>query len=102
MNENEDERHEDSSQQASESGDGTNTVTALRFLLIGMGIGAGVALLFAPMSGHEARDAIRQGCRNALDGISDQTRNLRDRGSNLLGFNRRKLASGDYERGAGI
>lgn len=66
--------------------------SAVMLLLIGMGVGAAVALLLAPMSGREMRDTIRRGCSRALDGISEQTRNLRDRGSNLLGFNRRKAA----------
>ncbi|HEY6972487.1 MAG TPA: YtxH domain-containing protein [Candidatus Angelobacter sp.] len=63
---------------------------AIAFLLIGMGIGAAAALLLAPMSGADCREAIRRGYRSTLDSISEQTRNLRERGSNLLGFNRRK------------
>jgi gas vesicle protein len=76
---------------------GPDTAAAMRFLLIGMGIGAAIALLITPVSGSELRSAIGQGCRNAFDGISEQTRNLRDRGSNLLGFSRRKAASGVQE-----
>lgn len=76
--------------------------SAITFLLIGMGVGTAVALLLAPMSGREMRDTIRQGCRQAFDGISEQTRNLRDRGSNLLGFGRRKAAGSKYERGTRI
>ena len=97
---NEYERYEENSQQSSEAGR-NNARVAVKFLLIGMGVGAATALLFAPMSGREVRSAIGNGCRTALNGLTQQTRNLRDRGSNLLGFNRRK-ASGEYEQGAGI
>ena len=85
------EHYGDHTQQSSgtvpERGGGVN---AVKFLLIGAGIGAAAALLFTPMSGRECREAIRKGYRNALDGISEQTRNLRERGSNLLGFRRKK------------
>ena len=63
---------------------------AIAFLLIGMGVGAAAAILLAPMSGAECREAIRRGYRSTLEGISERTRNLRERGSNLLGFNKRK------------
>ena len=63
---------------------------AIAFLLIGMGVGAAAAILLAPMSGAECREAHRRGYRSTLEGISERTRNLRERGSNLLGFNKRK------------
>ena len=63
---------------------------AIAFLLIGMGVGAAAALLLAPMSGADCREAIRRGYHSTLEGISDRTRDLRERGSNLLGFNRKK------------
>ena len=85
------ERYGDYNQQSSgnvaEKGSGAN---AVKFLLIGVGIGAAAALLFTPVSGRECRETIRKGYRNALDSISEQTRNLRERGSNLLGFSRKK------------
>lgn len=84
---NDHEHYGDATQETTGQG---NIGTAIKFLFIGLGIGAAAALLFAPMSGRDAREAIRDGCRNALEGISEQTRNLRDRGSNLLGFIRRK------------
>ena len=96
---NEYERYGEYSQKNIEEAGQTNAGTAAKFLLIGMGIGAAVALLASPASGNEIRNAIGRGFRNAFDGISEQTRNLRNRGSNLLGFNRRKVASGEYEPG---
>ena len=85
------ERYGDYTQQNSgavqEKGSGAS---AVKFLLIGVGVGAAVALLFTPMSGRDLREAIGHGCRSAFNGISEQTRNLRERGSNLLGFIRRK------------
>jgi gas vesicle protein len=41
--------------------------SSLAFLLVGMGIGAGLAILFAPKSGREARKYI---ARRAEDGKS--------------------------------
>jgi len=87
---NEYQRYEDYSQKLNEAGSKADVGRAITFLLIGVGVGAAAALLFAPMSGHDLRDTIGNGCRRAVDGLSEQTRNLRERGSNLLGFNRRK------------
>jgi gas vesicle protein len=78
----------DYSEQKQGDSKGTGVGTALTFLLVGMGIGAAVALLFTPMSGRELRGSIGRGFHSALDGISQQTQKLRERGSNLLGFNR--------------
>jgi hypothetical protein len=97
---NEYERYGEYAEPNIESSSRVNAAPAVTFLLIGMGIGAAVALLLTPMRGRELRNAIGQGCRTAFDGISEQTRSLRDHGSNLLGFNRRRPASGEYERGA--
>jgi hypothetical protein len=62
------------------------------WLLIGIGIGAGAALLLTPVSGKDLRGAITHGCRRTLEGISGGisrgTQELRQRGSNLLNFNR--------------
>ena len=73
-----------------EPGGNAGAGRAIAFLLIGIGVGAAAALLLAPMSGADCREAIRRGYHSTLDGISEQTRNLRERGSNLLGINKRK------------
>ena len=88
------ERYGDYAQRSGEARPGPNAGRAITFLLIGIGIGAAATLLLTPMSGADCREAIRRGYRSALEGITEQTRNLRDRGSNLLGFNRRKRAKG--------
>jgi hypothetical protein len=85
---NEYEGYGDNSQQAPETSSGRGAGTALTFLLIGVGIGAAAALLFTPMSGSELRGTIGRGYRSTLDGISHGTQRIRERGSNLLGFNR--------------
>jgi YtxH-like protein len=91
---NEYERYGDYTQTHTDQGAGGPGVgKAVTFLLIGVGIGAAAALLLAPMSGADCREAIRRGYRSTVEGISEQTRNLRERGSNLLGFNRRKRAN---------
>jgi gas vesicle protein len=87
---NEYERYGDYSQQSPEASGGRGTGTALTFLLIGMGVGAAAALLFTPISGSELRGNISRGYRSTLDGISQGTQRLREHGSNLLGFNRRR------------
>ncbi|HEV2988430.1 MAG TPA: YtxH domain-containing protein [Candidatus Angelobacter sp.] len=84
---NEHEHHGDYSQQAQETSS-RSTGTALAFLLIGVGVGAAAALLLTPMSGRELRGTISRGYRSTLDGISEGTQRLRERGSSLLGFNR--------------
>ncbi len=76
----------------------TGAGNPLKLLLIGMGIGAAVALLVTPVKGSELRNALGRGFRSAFEGISEQTRNLRSRGSNLLGFTRRRAAGGEYEQ----
>ena len=91
---NEYERYGDHSQQGGDQiSTKTDKLTAVKFLVLGMGIGAAVALLFAPMSGADCREAIRKGYRSTLDGISEQTRNLREKGSNLLGFGKKASSS---------
>lgn len=87
---NEYQRYEDYSLDVDEVDSTSNVGRTITFFLIGMGVGAAAALLFTPMSGRDLRGAIGNGCRRAVDGISEQTRNLRERGSNLLGFKRRK------------
>jgi len=84
------ERYGDTQQRSGTVPERGGAGNAVKFLLIGAGIGAAVALLFTPMSGRECRETIRKGYRNALDSISEQTRNLRERGSNLLRFGRKK------------
>jgi len=91
---NEYERYGDYTQQRTDSAGSSGAGRAVVFLLIGIGIGAAAAVLLTPVSGVECREGIRKGYRNALDGISQQTRSLRERGSNLLGFVRRKVANG--------
>lgn len=66
----------------------SNPASPITWLLVGMGIGAGIALLFAPTSGRELRCAIGHGCQSTLNGISRGTRELRQRGANLLNFRR--------------
>ena len=87
---NEYERYGDYSQQTPETSSGRSAGKALTFLLIGAGIGAAAALLFTPVSGSELRGTISRGYRSTLDGISQGTQRLRERSSNLLGFNRRR------------
>jgi hypothetical protein len=85
-------RYGDYSQQGPEA-EGSSNTHAVKFLLLGMGIGAGVALLLSPRSGTEIRRSIRSSLSNALSGISEGSHNLRERGSNLLGFTRREAGT---------
>jgi hypothetical protein len=96
---NEYERYGDYTEQKTRSNAGTNAGSALRFFVIGLGVGAAVTLLLSPMSGNELRNAIREGFGHAFEGINRRTRSLRDRGSNLLGFNRPRKAVGSEGEG---
>jgi gas vesicle protein len=66
--------------------------TTITWLLVGIGIGAGVALLLTPASGSQVRSAVARGYRRTLDGITRGTRELRQRGSNLLSINRSRIS----------
>lgn len=66
------------------------TSNALGWLLLGMGIGASVALLLTPSTGRELRSALASGYRRTISGVSRGTRQLRQHGSNLLAFTRRR------------
>jgi len=81
-------RYEEPGWRPGEDDSQIGTGSPITWLLVGVGIGASVALLFAPTSGRELRCAIGRGCRRTLDGISRGTQELRQRGSNLLNFNR--------------
>ena len=52
-------------------------------VLAGLAIGAGVALLFAPRSGEEVRDAIGRRYRRTIEGLSERANDLRDRANDL-------------------
>ncbi len=73
--------------------------TTMAFVMVGMGIGAVLALLFTPRSGQELRSSIGRGYRRTVDGVTERTRDLRERGSNLLGFTRGKDQERQYGQG---
>ena len=52
-------------------------------LLVGAAIGFGMGLLFAPVSGEEARSAIRERARDVRDRISDAAARATRSGSSL-------------------
>ena len=61
---------------------GTNimkTTERVGWLLIGAGIGAGIALLYAPVSGQETRKLIRRKAEDARDTIVETGGQVRDR-----------------------
>ena len=70
------------------AGGGSTTGTAFTFLLIGAVVGAAVALLFSPAKGGEVRSAISRGYRKTVDGVTERTKDLRERGSKFLGIDR--------------
>ena len=63
---------------------------ALGWLLLGIGVGATVALLLTPSTGRELRSALASGYRRTINGMSRGTQQLRQHGSNLLSFTRRR------------
>jgi gas vesicle protein len=52
-------------------------------VLAGIAIGAGVALLFAPKTGEEVRDAIGRSYRKTIEGLSERANDLRERANDL-------------------
>jgi YtxH-like protein len=91
-------RYGDYSQQRQE-GTGAGAGTVITFLLLGAGIGAALACLFTPKSGRELRGAIGRGYQRTVEGVSERTKELRQRGGNLLGFNRRTELEKQYGQG---
>lgn len=49
------------------------------YFLAGMGLGAIVALLFAPRSGEETREYLRERAEEGLDTVKRRARDLRER-----------------------
>ena len=98
---NEYQRYGDYSQQRREEpgGVGAGAGAIITSLLVGAGIGAALACLFTPRRGSELRGAIGRGYRKTVDGVSQRTRELRERGSNLLGFERGTEAEKQYGQG---
>jgi gas vesicle protein len=92
-------RYGDYSQQAQEQSSAAGAGRLITFLLIGAGIGAGVALLLAPKSGEDLRDTITRRYRSTVDHVSARTRDLRERGSNLLGFTREAQEERQFRQG---
>jgi gas vesicle protein len=79
-----------------DSGHGVGSL--ISFLLIGVGVGMALAALLTPQSGRELRGAIGRRYRRTVEGISEHTQDLRERGSNLLGINRGKTET-QYRQG---
>lgn len=66
--------------------------TAITFLFIGLGIGAMSALLFAPRSGKQMRKMLRRRYEDAVENLSDQASELRDRGAEWASTAKEKVA----------
>jgi hypothetical protein len=96
---NEYQRYGDYSQQSREESGGVGAGAIIAFVLVGAGIGAALACLFTPRSGSDLRGAIGRGYRKTVDGVSQRTRELRERGSNLLGFERGAETERQYGQG---
>ena len=97
---NEYQRYGDYSQQDGRSS-GAGVGSIITSILIGAGVGAALACLLTPKSGSELRGAIGRGYRRTVNGVSERTRQLRDRGSNLLGFNREPATEVEKHYGQG-
>jgi gas vesicle protein len=91
-------RYGDYSQQGYERG-GAGVGTIVTFLLVGVGIGAALASLLTPKSGSELRGAIGRGYRRTVEGVTERTKELRERGGTLLGFNRKSETERRYGQG---
>jgi gas vesicle protein len=54
------------------------TSERIAWLLIGVAAGAGIALLYAPMSGRDTRKFIRRKAEDTRDTVVDKTGQIRD------------------------
>lgn len=61
-----------------------NFARDIALIVAGIGIGSGIALLVAPSSGEEVRQAIGRRYRHAVKRIGRNTEDLRDRIEDLL------------------
>ena len=68
--------------------------SAVPWLLAGIAIGAVAALLLAPSTGREFRNAFGRGFRSTLLALNRSTQQLRRRGANVIRFSRRPSLSG--------
>jgi hypothetical protein len=68
--------------------------SAVPWLLAGIAIGAVAALLLAPSTGRELRNAFGRGFRSTLLALNRKTQQLRRRGSNVIRFSRPPSLSG--------
>lgn len=55
------------------------TTERIGWLLIGAAVGAGVALLYAPVSGKETRKLIRRKAGDARDSVAEASGQVRDK-----------------------
>ncbi len=70
----------------------SNIGTAITFLFIGLGIGAMSALLFAPRSGKQMRRMLRRTYEDAVDNLTEQASELRERGAEWASTAKEKVA----------
>ena len=75
------------------------TTERVGWLLIGAAVGAGVALLYAPVSGKEARKFVRRKAEDAREAVTDASEQVRDRVVEA-GESVAEAARGVYRKGA--
>jgi gas vesicle protein len=75
------------------------TAERVGWLLVGAGIGAGIALLYAPVSGQETRKLIRRKAEEARDSVVEAGGQVRDRVAGA-GESVADAARGVYRKGA--
>jgi hypothetical protein len=68
--------------------------SAVPWLLAGIAIGAAAALLLAPSTGRDLRNAFGRGFRSTLLALNRGTQQLRRRSANVIRFSRRPSLSG--------
>jgi gas vesicle protein len=62
-----------------EDTDVMKTAERVGWLLVGAAFGAGIALLYAPVSGQETRKVLRRKAEDARDSIAETSGQVRDR-----------------------
>lgn len=75
------------------------TAERVGWLLIGAAVGAGIALLYAPVSGKEARKLVRRKAEDARDAVVEAGGHVRDKAVEA-GESVAQAARGVYRKGA--
>ncbi|MCC6587707.1 MAG: YtxH domain-containing protein [Bryobacterales bacterium] len=68
-----------------------SSMSSAGYFFLGLGVGAAVAMLFAPRSGAETRQAISDGVNTGSRWVTDKSREVADKASKAMSSGREML-----------